>query len=92
MSAIKALDNSGLLERQDANCKFASELAGARKDYANDPAPFVPHERCSTVVEFLFSGLRSPIVDPPAPSVVQSRELERDAHLPIIDPRFRAEH
>jgi hypothetical protein len=57
MRALKGFGNSGLLERQDANGKFASKLAEARKDYTNDPAPFVPHKRCGKVVEFLFPEL-----------------------------------
>jgi len=57
MRAIRAFGNSELLDRQDANRKFANKLAAARKDYANDPAPFTPHARCAEVVEYLFPEL-----------------------------------
>ena len=57
MRAIKAFGNSGLLDLQDSNRKFASKLAAARKDYANDSVPYKPHERCGKVAEFLFPEL-----------------------------------
>ena len=59
MCAIKVFDKSGLLDQQDANRKFASKLSAARKDYVNDPSPFVPHEKCGAVVKFLFPELGS---------------------------------
>lgn len=58
MRAIKAFGNSELLDREDANRKFAAKLAAARNDYASDPAPFTPHARCAGLVDFLFPELR----------------------------------
>lgn len=54
MRAIKVFGMSKRLDEQDANHKFGQKLIAARNDYESDPAPFVPHETCATLVTFLF--------------------------------------
>ncbi|MFZ3289440.1 MAG: DUF6035 family protein [Telluria sp.] len=54
MRGIKVFGISERLDTQDANRKFSQARARAHKDYAIDPAPFLPPENCRALITFLF--------------------------------------